>query len=144
MQNELTVVSPWYLTLPRKTMKDKKYSLNLNTYATTNYTINNLCKRIYKYQIQPQLRGCVLKTPVEVSIQVYSPDLRKRDKSNIYAVSAKFLYDAMTEFGVIPDDNDDYLKKETILPSKYDKNNGRIEFTFRSIEETDENDFTKW
>lgn len=133
IKTELKIISPWYITLPRKTMPDKKYSLNLNVYRNLDYTVNNLIKTIYKRQIAPQLLNCVLKTPVEVCIQVYCPSRRKSDKGNIYAVSAKYLYDAMTDLGVWEDDNDIYLKTEIILPSKFDKNNGRVEFLFRSI-----------
>ena len=87
----------------------------------------------------PQLVGVKLKTPVEVTVQVYNPSRRHSDKSNMYAMSAKFLYDAMTYYGCQEDDSDDYVKTEIILPSIYEKDNGRVVFLFRSVEENKEN-----
>jgi hypothetical protein len=41
--------------------------------------------------------------------------------------------DALVNLGCIEDDNDDFIKTETILPTEYDKNNGRVEIIIVSI-----------
>ena len=53
---------------------------------------------------------------------------------NVIAVTSKYLLDAITEIGCWEDDNDDYVKKETILPTVYDKNNGRVEILIKTID----------
>ena len=116
-------------------MKDKKYSMNLNTYRNLDFRVNNLLKVMFKDYMASQLEGVVLETPVKVRIQVYKPTKRILDKGNVYGMSAKYLYDAMTEFGCWEDDNDDFVKSELLMPSIHDKGNGRIEFEFKTVEE---------
>jgi Holliday junction resolvase RusA-like endonuclease len=48
---------------------------------------------------------------------------------NAIAVVSKFLLDAITHYGCWEDDNDEFVKTETLLPTVYDKGNGRIEVT---------------
>lgn len=133
--NYLKVTTPWAIEVPRKTMAPKKYSMNLNTYRNLQGFVNNNLKVLFKDLMKSQLDGVVLKTPVEVTIQVYKPTQRILDKGNVYGMSAKYLYDAMTEYGCWEDDNDNFVKTETLLPTKYDKGNGRIEFEFKTVGE---------
>lgn len=116
-------------------MKDKKYSMNLNTYRNLDFRVNNMLKVMFKEHMASQLEGVVLETPVKVRIQVYKPTKRILDKGNVYGMSAKYLYDAMTEFGCWEDDNDDFVKSELLMPSIHDKGKGRIEFEFKTVEE---------
>ena len=52
---------------------------------------------------------------------------------NVIAVTSKFLLDAITEYGCWEDDNDDYVKTETLLPTEYDKENPRVEVIITSV-----------
>ena len=54
---------------------------------------------------------------------------------NVVAITSKFLLDALSELGVWVDDNDDYVKTETILPTEHDKDNARVEVTLKTIKE---------
>lgn len=132
----LSVVVPWAVEIPRKTKKNKKVTLNMNTYRNLHRNTNNEAKIILKQLMKDQLEGVSLETPVEVTIQVHKPTRRILDKGNVYAVSSKYLYDAMTEYGVWEDDNDNFVKTEVILPTLLaDDKVGKIIFTFRSIED---------
>jgi len=72
LQTNLTVTTPWNVYSPRKTMADKKYAMSLNTYRNIDYRVNNELKKNFTTFMKDQLQGVVLKTPVEVTVQVYN------------------------------------------------------------------------
>lgn len=114
---------PLFVTLPRKTKKDKKVMLNMNVYRNLHYIIENQCKEAFFKQIQPLLPKDRLKS-LEVSCQLYKcktkgREIKKLDKSNVYAVLSKYFFDSLVLNGNIPDDNDQVIKTEIILPTKY-------------------------
>ena len=121
------IVTPFSIVLPRKTTKDKKIAISMNAYGNANHHINNEVKKRFKEAVREQLEGLIIDTPVEITYQVFKPSMRKLDKMNVIAVTSKYLLDAITEFGCWEDDNDDNVKTETLLPTMYDKNNGRVE-----------------
>lgn len=133
--SKYVIISPLFVDLERKTTEDKRIYLNLNTYRNLHYLVNNQAKVEYKKIIAPQL-GFVIDSPVDITYQVFKPTRRKLDKMNVVAVVSKYLLDAMTELGCWQDDNDDIVKTETILPTVYDKNAGRVEITIVKHERT--------
>jgi len=132
---ELTLVCPFAIFLPRVTMKDKRITINLNNYRNWNFRLSNEVKKAYKDHMAEQLVGVGIQTPVEVEIRVYKPTRRLLDKDNVISVTKKFLFDAMTEYGCWPDDNDDYVKTEISYPTVHDKESPRVEVTFKTIKE---------
>jgi Holliday junction resolvase RusA-like endonuclease len=88
---------------------------------------------MYAEVVREQIEGVIIETPVEISYKVYKPTRRKLDKMNVISITSKFLLDAITDLGCWEDDNDDFVKTETILPTEYDKNNGRVEILIKSI-----------
>ena len=88
---------------------------------------------MYAEVVREQIEGVIIDTPVEILYKVYKPTRRKLDKMNVISITSKFLLDAITELGCWEDDNDDFVKTETILPTEYDKNNGRVEILIKSI-----------
>ena len=80
-----------------------------------------------------QLRGVEIETPVEVTYQIFKPTKGILDKMNVASITSKFLLDAMTEYNVWDDDNDNNVKTETILPTELDRENPRIEVCFKTI-----------
>jgi Holliday junction resolvase RusA-like endonuclease len=88
---------------------------------------------MYAEVVKEQIEGVIIETPVEISYKVYKPTRRKLDKMNVISITSKFLLDAITDLGCWEDDNDDFVKTETILPTEYDKNNGRVEILIKSI-----------
>lgn len=123
----IKITSPLFVDLPRKTKKDKRVYININTYRNLHYLVNNQVKKAYLESIKQQLVNVIIPTPVNISYKVFKPSKRKLDKMNVVSITSKYLLDAVTELGCWIDDNDDYVKTETILPTEYDKNNGRVE-----------------
>lgn len=127
------ITSPLYVTLSRKTVKDKRVSLNMNTYRNLHHRVNNNAKKVYSEMLREQLEGLTINTPVEITYKVYKASNRRLDKMNVVSVVSKFLLDSITEYGCWEDDNDDYVKKETILPTQLDRDNPRVEIIIKEI-----------
>lgn len=129
----MKIISPLYIDLPRVRTKPKRVYLNMNAYGNTNSFTNNEVKRAYLELIREQIGGKVIQTPVEITYRVYKASKRRLDKMNVVAVTSKYLLDAITECGCWIDDNDDFVKTETILPTILDRNNPRVEIIITSI-----------
>ena len=127
------IISPLFITLPRKTVKDKRIALNMNTYRNLHHRISNDAKKAYSEALREQLEGLSIQTPVEVTYKVYKASKRRLDKMNVVSVVSKFLLDSITEYGCWEDDNDDYVKKETIMPTELDRENPRVEINIKEI-----------
>ena len=130
---EIRITAPLYIDIERKTMNPKRYYININTYRNLHYRVSGKLKKMFKEAVREQLEGIQIETPCEVYYRVYKPSKRLLDKMNVVSIASKFLMDAITELGCWEDDNDDFIKTETILPTRYDKNNGRIEVLIRTI-----------
>ena len=129
----MKIISPLYIDLPRKTKKDKRVYLNLNSYGNVNSFVNNEVKKAYLEAIRGQVEGKVIHTPVEIHYQVFKQSKRRLDKMNVVAVTSKYLLDALTNLKCWEDDNDDFIKTETILPTELDRTNPRVEIIIISI-----------
>jgi len=127
------IISPLFVTLPRKTVKDKRIALNMNTYRNLHHRISNDAKKAYSEALREQLRNLSIQTPVEVTYKVYKGSKRRLDKMNVISVVSKFLLDSITDYGCWEDDNDDYVKTETILPTELDRENPRVEINIKEI-----------
>jgi len=127
------IISPLFVTLPRKTVKDKRIALNMNTYRNLHHRISNDAKKAYSEALRERLEGLSIQTPVEVTYKVYKGSKRRLDKMNVVSVVSKFLLDSITEYGCWEDDNDDYVKKETIMPTELDRDNPRVEIIIKEI-----------
>jgi Holliday junction resolvase RusA-like endonuclease len=127
--SELKLIVPLCVELPRKTKKNVNVWLNMNRFMNLHYIMKNNAKKVFFEVMRDQLEGVTIDTPVNITYQIFNPQKRKRDKMNAISVVSKFLLDAITHYGCWEDDNDDFVKTETLLPTVYDKNNGRIEVT---------------
>lgn len=127
------IISPLYIDLPRKTKKDKRVYLNLNTYRNLNFIVNNQVKKTYLESLRSQLEGLEIQTPVEIEYKVYKASKRLLDKMNVVSIVSKYLLDAITELNCWQDDNDKFVKKETILPTELDRDNPRVEVLIKEI-----------
>ena len=127
------IISPLFVTIPRKTVKDKRIALNMNTYRNLHHRISNDAKKAYSEALREQLRNLSIQTPVEVTYKVYKGSKRRLDKMNVVSVVSKFLLDSITDYGCWEDDNDDYVKTETILPTELDRENPRVEIIIKEI-----------
>ena len=129
----MKIISPLYIDLPRVRSKDKRVYLNLNTYRNLHYLVNNQVKKAYLEAIREQVTGKVIVTPVEITYRVLKGSKRRLDKMNVISVVSKYLLDDLTEMGCWTDDNDDFVKTETILPTEYDKENPRVEIIITTV-----------
>ena len=127
------IISPLFVTLLRKTVKDKRIALNMNTYRNLHHRISNDAKKAYSEALREQLEGLSIQTPVEITYKVYKGSKRRLDKMNVISVVSKFLLDSITDYGCWEDDNDDYVKTETILPTELDRENPRVEIIIKEI-----------
>ncbi len=92
--------------------KKRKYFLNLNLYRNNHMHVNNNIKKEYARIAHSFLP--MWDTPmehIELEYELYLPDQRKRDISNVLSVVDKSFCDALTTHGLIPDDNYQHLKK---------------------------------
>ena len=130
---QVRIITPMYVIIPRKRTKDKRIPINMNAYGNVNSFTNNEVKKMFKSIVESQILNTKIATPVEITYQIYKPSRRRLDKMNVIAVTSKYLLDAITELGCWEDDNDDYVKTETLLPTIYDKNKGRVEINIISL-----------
>ena len=126
-------VTPYNIYVPRKTLEPKKIAINLNVYRNLHRFTESKVKKIYCEDMGQQLEGLRIKTPIEISYQVFKPSKRRLDKMNIVAIASKYFLDALVHYNCIEDDNDDFIKTETILPTVYHKNNARIEIIVKEL-----------
>jgi len=121
MTREIKV--PLFVTLPRKTKPSKKVWLNLNVYRNLNKFTENDCKKAFYLAIKDRLPTEKL-GQIRVDCQIFKcmskKGLKKRlDKSNVYAILSKYFFDSLVENGNLSDDNDEVIRTEAILPTKY-------------------------
>jgi|TARA_B110000908_G_C10264783_1_gene462660 Holliday junction resolvase RusA-like endonuclease len=133
MEAIINLTCPLYVDLPRKTTKDKRVYINMNSYRNLHFLVNNQVKKMYLEAVRSQLEGLTIQTPVEITYKVYKKTARRLDKMNVVAITSKYLLDAVTELGCWEDDNDDHVKTEIILPTELDRANSRVEVIIRSI-----------
>jgi hypothetical protein len=89
------VTVPIYLSLPRKTKRDRTLSCNLNTYRNTHYHVLNEFKKRFYDELKFELRKLpVLETPIFIEYTVYLKSNRG-DIMNIGSVVDKFFCDAL-------------------------------------------------
>jgi hypothetical protein len=111
-----TFVSPTFITLPRKTKADKVVRLGLNIYRNLHHRTNNDVKKRYCESMVDVLDKVVLRTPIELTFQLYRKTKRQIDTANICCIVEKFFCDALVHWGCIEDDNYKYVVKTTYLP----------------------------
>ena len=133
----ITIVSPIYLTIPRKTKKDKVYSLNLNTYRNLHFIVNNQLKEIYEQQMYEKLKNVYFNNPVRLTFVLYKRDRRIIDRSNFLCIVEKFFCDCLTNFGCIPDDNDNFIESTTYKTGGVDPKNPRVEIQIVEVTENE-------
>lgn len=85
--------------------KSKIQPLNMNTYRNLHFHSLNYQKRAFKELVEPLLRALPRMERIELTYQIFPKTKRLFDIVNIASVVDKYFSDALTECGVIPDDN---------------------------------------
>lgn len=135
MTKVLKLDCPLVVYLPRKTKEDKPFRINLNYTRNAHFQESNQAKKLFKELVKQLLKDTgqehiKFTKPVDVTAKLYKQSRRRSDKHNFIAANTKFLYDALTELGVLIDDNDDYVKIEVLEETEVDKENPRVSYTF--------------
>jgi len=103
--------------------------LNLNQYRNWHYINSNNAKRAYKESLKPQLENLKFDKPITLHFKLFKGSKRRIDRANVLSIHEKFFCDAMTEYGCIPDDNDEFIKETKYTSGSIDKDNPRVEIT---------------
>lgn len=118
---------PLYFELGKN--KIKRYHINLNNYRNWHHQVSNNIKRNYSDLAAAKLRLHKNKQYQKISLEFvyFKPTKAKRDRSNILSITEKFFCDAMTNIGMIPDDNDDFIKSSFYRSGGLDRENPRVD-----------------
>jgi len=124
---EITISMPLYLECGVR--KIKRHHINLNNYRNLHHQVSNNLKRQYSDLACAKLYKHKNKmySKIKLEFTYYKPTKAKRDRANILSIHEKFFCDAMTKAGVIPDDNDDYIKSSYYCSGGLDRENPRVD-----------------
>jgi Holliday junction resolvase RusA-like endonuclease len=126
-QDNIILTLPLAVFLPRKTKPPRKYILNLNSWLHWNRFTYNAVKHAYCDALEQQLSGLTLKPPIALRFTLYRANKRLGDRANVLAVQEKMVCDALTHYGCIPDDNDDFIASSHYLTGPISRENPRVE-----------------
>lgn len=124
---------PSHLTLGKR--KKKLFSLNLNVYRNSHFQVLNQAKILFSETVRPTLETLPQLNRCVIVYEVYPKTRRKFDVGNVCSVVDKFLCDALTEHGILPDDNYEHLPVIISSFGAVDKDNPRVDVTLYEIEE---------
>jgi hypothetical protein len=119
--------APYSIRIPRKTKKDKQFTLNLNNYRNTHYHVLNQAKVIYKDLMQAQIGSLPVLAKVAVRYTIFPRTRQRVDIHNICSIQEKFFMDAVVEFGKLPDDDYTHYIETGYKFGCVDKQNPRVE-----------------
>jgi hypothetical protein len=118
---------PVYIIVPRKTKKDRKYSLNLNQYRNWKFVVSNMLKDTFSEGMRRALSDVKVKDKLYISYKYYKGSNRRSDKNNVISIVDKFFCDSLVKYNIIPDDNDNIIISNCNYPTEVDKDNPRVE-----------------
>ena len=122
------IISPLYVSLPRKRSAGKRIPLNLNVYRNTHYRALNDMKKAYKETVREQIQEIIKVTwPVKLQYRYFLA--RRADVGNFHSVVEKFFLDALVELGRLPDDDVRYVVGGNYMFAGYDRVKPRCEIT---------------
>ncbi len=110
-QENYSVKAPIVIYLPRKTMKDKRISLSMNTYRNLHYLVSNQAKRLFKELLAPQIHQLPMFGQIELWFDYYPKTRQRSDLGNWTSICEKFFLDALVEFGKLEDDSMQYVPR---------------------------------
>ena len=120
---------PYFLKIGKQ-----RYSCNLNGYRNAHYRVTNAMKKKFKEIITPQVEKLPrFEKPIKIHYKIFYENKRLFDIDNVVSVIAKFSQDALTELGVIPDDNYKHIIQITGTFGGVDRENPRIEMRIKEV-----------
>lgn len=132
---EVSLVSPLRLYLPRKTKKDKMIALSTNIYRNLHYQVNKDIKNMYSDMMVEKVRDafkeCEVETPIQIEYVLYKGRNNRLDLTNFTLVIDKFFQDVLVEAGIIEDDTCEIIPRVISTYGGFDKGNERCEIYIR-------------
>lgn len=134
-KQEVVVSMPLYVDIPYKKLKKKpkRYYFNLNQYRNWHPHVNNDLKKRYKEIAQEFLQELKFDNKIELLFVLWKKDKRQIDRANPLCIHEKFFCDALTEFGCIPDDNDDFIEESRYRTGGIDRANPRVDIIIKEL-----------
>ena len=133
----MKLILPLEIYLPRKTREDKKIVMNLNIYRNLHTMVMDGAKKEMKRHVElalDQAEGQEIgKAPYRFTYTIFPTTGRAFDLGNVCAAVQKFADDALTELGLIKDDNYKIVREINYRFGSIDKENPRAELTIEGI-----------
>lgn len=85
--------------------KSKVKPLNMNVYRNLHFHSLNYQKKAFKELVEPLLRDLPRMEQIELRYQIFPKTKRLFDVVNVASIVDKYFSDALSEIGIIPDDN---------------------------------------
>ncbi|RLB78964.1 MAG: hypothetical protein DRH06_00300 [Deltaproteobacteria bacterium] len=126
------VAAPLAVFLPRKTMEDRKWILNLNIYRNTHRFTLNQVKIIYSDIMRPLIESIPPQDRVLCRYVLYPATRRVVDTANVCCIHDKFFMDLFVKEGKLVDDNHKYYLESSYTYGQVDKHNPRVEIKIYS------------
>ena len=139
MKPLLELSLPVFIMLPRKTMKDKRFSLNQNIFRNKTFIEMNNAKKIYKDIVSEAVRETgiddlrIRDTKVRVTYTLFPQSRRRTDLSNVLSAVQKFTDDSLVELGILEDDDYKIISEVVYKFGKVDKEHPRAELVVEKI-----------
>ncbi len=135
LQNKIIKLKvPTTISLPRKTMPDRKISLNLNTYRNLHYQVNNQVKKLFAEEIKDLLKDVKIEGKIRLTYFLHMGTNRKKvDRNNILCIVDKYFCDALVENGCIEDDSDEYIESTHNYTGEVSKGNPYVEVIIEEL-----------
>jgi len=116
--------------------KQKTYFLNLNQYKKWHFQESNQLKRLFKVAVAKDIKQLApIEGKCKVTYTIFYPNKRKFDIDNIGAVVSKFNNDALTELGILEDDNYSVITEIVFKFGGIDKDNPRCDVELESLDD---------
>lgn len=131
IDGDLHIKIPLAVMLPRVTKPNRKVIINLNNYRNWQFHLNNQVKQMYKELLRNDLEGIVLPGKVKLYFILHQGTKRRVDRSNVLSIHEKFFCDALTAYGCIKDDNDNFIEKTVYTSGEVSKEDPHVEVIIR-------------
>lgn len=126
----IKIISPLFV-YTSNSFSARKYVLNLNIYRNQHFRLEHKVKKCYTEIMMEQLMHLKLETPIKLHYRLFK-GRKGGDRNNPLSIHDKYFCDALTHYGCIPDDNDDYIESQFFETAGVDRKNPRVEILITS------------
>ena len=125
---------PLFVILKRKTKKDVRLSVNLNTFRSMHHRTYTEAKVEYARVMDEQLNKFdPITGELHIHYDYYAAMNNSPDLDNFVGAAKKYFQDAMVKSGFIEDDNVNFIVSNSEKYCGIDRKNPRIEVTIKEL-----------